>query len=133
MENQSCVKIVTEWDIVAARQLGRNVAKELGFGTVDQARITTAISELARNIYLYAGQGEMRIERIHDLGKKGLKITAIDKGPGIPDIRKVMEDGFSTSGGLGAGLPGVKRLMDEFDITSSVGEGTNIQAVKWLR
>ncbi|MGM7724401.1 anti-sigma regulatory factor [Metabacillus sp. Hm71] len=133
MENQSCVKIVTEWDIVAARQLGRNVAKELGFGTVDQARITTAISELARNIYLYAGQGEMRIERIHDLGKKGLKIIAIDKGPGIPDIRKVMEDGFSTSGGLGAGLPGVKRLMDEFDITSSVGEGTNIQAVKWLR
>ncbi|QGQ44078.1 anti-sigma regulatory factor [Metabacillus sediminilitoris] len=133
MENQSCVKIVTEWDIVAARQLGRNVAKELGFGTVDQARITTAISELARNIYLYAGHGEMWIERISDLGKKGLKITAIDKGPGIPDIRKVMEDGFSTSGGLGAGLPGVKRLMDDFDITSSVGEGTDIQAVKWLR
>lgn len=133
MENQSCVKIVTEWDIVAARQLGRNVAKELGFGTVDQARITTAISELARNIYLYAGQGEMRIERIQDLGKKGLKIIAIDNGPGIPDLRKVMEDGFSTSGGLGAGLPGVKRLMDDFDISSSVGEGTNIQAVKWLR
>jgi len=133
MENQSCVKIVTEWDIVAARQLGRNVAKELGFGTVDQARITTAISELARNIYLYAGQGEMHIERIQDLGKKGLKIIAIDSGPGIPDIRKVMEDGFSTSGGLGAGLPGVKRLMDDFDISSSVGEGTNIQAVKWLR
>jgi serine/threonine-protein kinase RsbT len=133
MENQSCVKIVTEWDIVAARQLGRNVAKELGFGTVDQARITTAISELARNIYLYAGQGEMQIERTYDRGKKGLKITAIDNGPGIPDIRKVMEDGFSTSGGLGAGLPGVKRLMDEFDITSSVGDGTNIQAVKWLR
>ncbi|MGM0877266.1 MAG: anti-sigma regulatory factor [Bacillota bacterium] len=133
MENQSCVKIVTEWDIVAARQLGRNVAKELGFGSVDQARITTAISELARNIYLYAGQGEMRIARINDLGKKGLKIIAIDDGPGIPDIRKVMEDGFSTSGGLGAGLPGVKRLMDDFDITSSVGEGTDIQAVKWLR
>jgi serine/threonine-protein kinase RsbT len=133
MENQSCVKIVTEWDIVAARQLGRNVAKELGFGTVDQARITTAISELARNIYLYAGKGEMRIDRIYDLGKKGLKITASDKGPGIPDIRKVMEDGFSTSGGLGAGLPGVRRLMDEFDITSSVGDGTDIKAVKWLR
>ncbi|WP_226671385.1 anti-sigma regulatory factor [Metabacillus litoralis] len=133
MENQSCVKIVTEWDIVAARQLGRNVAKELGFGTVDQARITTAISELARNIYLYAGQGEMRIERVNDLGKKGLKVVALDNGPGISDIRRVMEDGFSTSGGLGAGLPGVKRLMDGFDITSTVGEGTNIQAVKWLR
>lgn len=133
MDNQSCVKIVTEWDIVAARQLGRNVAKELGFGTVDQARITTAISELARNIYLYAGQGQICIERISEFGKQGLKIIAIDNGPGIPDIRKVMEDGFSTSGGLGAGLPGVKRLMDEFNIHSSKGEGTDIQAVKWLR
>ncbi|MFY4776730.1 anti-sigma regulatory factor [Metabacillus sp. RGM 3146] len=133
MDNQSCVKIVTEWDIVAARQLGRNVAKELGFGTVDQARITTAISELARNIYLYAGQGQICIERITEFGKQGLKIIAIDNGPGIPDIRKVMEDGFSTSGGLGAGLPGVKRLMDEFNIHSGIGEGTDIQAVKWLR
>lgn len=133
MENQSCVKIVTEWDIVAARQLGRNVAKELDFGTVDQARITTAISELARNIYLYAGQGDMQIDSINEDGKKGLRIRASDNGPGIPDIRKVMEDGFSTSGGLGAGLPGVKRLMDEFDITSSVGDGTIILAIKWLR
>ncbi|MDQ1143599.1 serine/threonine-protein kinase RsbT [Bacillus sp. SORGH_AS 510] len=133
MENESCVKIITEWDIVAARQLGRNVAKELGFGSVDQARITTAISELARNIYLYAGTGEIEIERITELGKSGLKVIASDSGPGIHDIRKVMEDGFTTSGGLGAGLPGVKRLMDEFMITSTVGEGTNIQVVKWLR
>jgi serine/threonine-protein kinase RsbT len=133
MENQSCVKIITEWDIVAARQLGRNVAKELGFGVVDQARITTAISELARNIYLYAGQGQICIEQISEYNKKGLKIIAIDNGPGIPDIRKVMEDGFSTSGGLGAGLPGVKRLMDEFSINTVLGEGTDIQAVKWLR
>ena len=133
MDNQSCVKIITEWDIVAARQLGRNVAKELGFGTVDQARITTAISELARNIYLYAGQGQICIEQTSEFSKKGLKIIAIDNGPGIPDIRKVMEDGFSTSGGLGAGLPGVKRLMDEFSINTVLGEGTDIQAVKWLR
>ncbi|KEZ47667.1 MULTISPECIES: anti-sigma regulatory factor [Metabacillus] len=133
MDNQSCVKIITEWDIVAARQLGRNVAKELGFGTVDQARITTAISELARNIYLYAGQGQICIEQISEFSKKGLKIIAIDNGPGIPDVRKVMEDGFSTSGGLGAGLPGVKRLMDEFSIDTVLGEGTDIQAVKWLR
>ncbi|MBU8880529.1 anti-sigma regulatory factor [Bacillus sp. FJAT-29790] len=133
MENESYVKIITEWDIVAARQLGRNIAKELGFGTVDQARITTSISELARNIYLYAGQGEIWIERINEFGKRGLIVVAVDNGPGIQDIRRVMEDGFSTSGGLGAGLPGVKRLMDEFDITSSTGEGTNIQVVKWLR
>ncbi|AYV69140.1 anti-sigma regulatory factor [Niallia circulans] len=133
MGDQSCVKIINEWDIVAARQLGRNLAKELGFGTVDQARITTAISELARNIYLYAGQGQICIEKLFDNGKAGLKLIAMDSGPGIKDIRQVMQDGFSTSGGLGAGLPGVKRLMDEFDIKTSIGDGTEIQAVKWLR
>jgi serine/threonine-protein kinase RsbT len=133
MENESSVKILSEWDIVAARQLGRNIAKELGFGTVDQTRITTAISELARNIYLYAGKGEIHFEPVNSLGKNGLKIIAVDYGPGIQDIRRVMEDGFSTSGGLGAGLPGVKRLMDEFDLISTLGEGTTIEAVKWLR
>ncbi|KAA0560667.1 anti-sigma regulatory factor [Rossellomorea aquimaris] len=133
MDSQSCVKITNEWDIVAARQLGRNVAKELGFGTVDQARITTAISELARNIYLYAGYGQICIEKLFDAGKKGVRIIALDEGPGITDIRKVMEDGYSTSGGLGAGLPGVKRLMDEFNVESVPGEGTDIRATKWLR
>ncbi|PSL28847.1 serine/threonine-protein kinase RsbT [Planomicrobium soli] len=133
MSNQSSVEILTEWDIVAARQLGRNVAKELGFGTVDQARITTAISELARNIYLYAGQGRIEIQRLTENGVKGILIIAADNGPGIPDIRKVMEDGFSTSGGLGAGLPGVKRLMDDFRIETILGEGTDIRATKWLR
>ncbi|WP_163102431.1 anti-sigma regulatory factor [Peribacillus alkalitolerans] len=133
MELQSCVKIINEWDIVAARQLGRNVAKELGFGTVDQARVTTAISELARNIYLYAGQGKVCIEKVYNNGKAGMKILATDEGPGIQDIRKVMEDGYTTSGGLGAGLPGVKRLMDEFSIDSTPGVGTDIRATKWLR
>ncbi|WP_445490559.1 anti-sigma regulatory factor [Niallia sp. 03133] len=133
MGDQSCVKIINEWDIVAARQLGRNVAKELGFGTVDQARITTAISELARNIYLYAGQGQICIEKLAENGKTGLLLSAVDNGPGIKDIRQVMQDGFSTSGGLGAGLPGVKRLMDEFNIETAVGQGTDIKAIKWLR
>lgn len=133
MENESYVKIISEWDIVEARQLGRNIAKELGFGTVDQARITTAISELARNIYLYAGEGEIHIEYLREFGRIGLKVTAMDQGPGIRDIRKVMEDGYSTSGGLGAGLPGVKRLMDNFDLISSPGKGTTIQVEKWLR
>ncbi|GIN22158.1 MAG TPA: anti-sigma regulatory factor [Bacillus bacterium] len=133
MELQSFVKILNEWDIVAVRQLGRNAAKELGFGVVDQARITTAISELARNIFLYAGDGKVTIDKVFSDGKKGLKIIAEDEGPGIADIRKVMEDGYSTSGGLGAGLPGVKRLMDEFDVQSQVGKGTVITAIKWLR
>ncbi|PFG02778.1 anti-sigma regulatory factor [Bacillus sp. es.036] len=133
MNIQSCVEVRNEWDIVTARQSGRNIAKELGFGTVDQARITTAISELARNIYLYAGSGEVAIERVENGGKFGLKIEASDSGPGIKDIRKVMEDGFTTSGGLGAGLPGVKRLMDEFTIDSKENEGTVITSIKWLR
>ncbi|WP_042352494.1 anti-sigma regulatory factor [Bacillus massiliigorillae] len=131
--DQSYIKIMNEWDIVAARQLGRNVAKELGFGIVDQARITTAISELARNIYLYAGQGMICIDKVQEHGEIGILIKASDEGPGILDIRKVMEDGYSTSGGLGAGLPGVKRLMDSFDIDSIPGKGTSISATKWLR
>jgi len=129
----SSVDIITEWDIVAARQLGRNEAKDVGFGTVDQARITTAISELARNIYLYAGKGKIEIRQITEGNLKGLLVIASDKGPGIVDVRKVMEDGYTTSGGLGAGLPGVKRLMDDFKIETVQGEGTTISASKLLR
>ena len=133
MNTKSTVDIVTEWDIVAARQLGRNEAKAIGFGAVDQARITTAISELARNIYLYARAGEVTIERISNEEKVGLRITAADQGPGISNLKKVMEDGYSTSGGLGAGLPGVKRLMDTMDIQSTVGDGTTIIIEKWVK
>ncbi|ENH96395.1 serine/threonine-protein kinase RsbT [Gracilibacillus halophilus YIM-C55.5] len=133
--SQSCVTINQEWDIVAARHMGREKSKELNIGTVDQARIATAISELARNIYLYTESGTICFEAIEDPHhyKKGLKIIAKDEGPGIKDISKVMEDGFSTSGGLGAGLPGVKRLMDSFDIISEEGKGTEVIAVKWSR
>ncbi|WP_100406110.1 anti-sigma regulatory factor [Bacillus solitudinis] len=137
MTIQSCVEVKNEWGIVAARQAGRTLSKEIGFGSVDQARITTAISELARNIYLYAKQGEICLEVVESNSKvgikKGIKIIAQDKGPGIPDLRQVMVDGFTTSNGLGAGLPGVKRLMDEFSIDSHVGEGTAITTTKWLR
>jgi len=132
MSEKSTIDIITEWDIVAARQTGRNIAKEIGFGTVDQARITTAISELARNIYLYARAGEIVIEQLVSDEKRGISITATDKGPGIDDVRKVMEDGYSTSGGLGAGLPGVKRLMDHIEIQSSMGKGTIVKVEKWL-
>ncbi|UPW82904.1 anti-sigma regulatory factor [Lysinibacillus sp. Ag94] len=133
MTIKSSVEIITEWDIVAARQLGRDEAKGLGFDTVDQARITTAISELARNIYLYARIGVIEIEKVEsDTGKK-IIVIATDQGPGIEDVRKVMEDGYSTSGGLGAGLPGVNRLMDNMVIQSVMGEGTTIRAEKWLR
>ncbi|HET7579380.1 MAG TPA: anti-sigma regulatory factor [Bacillales bacterium] len=129
----SCVEVHTEWDIVNARGLGRDLAKQLGFGTVDQARITTAVSELARNIYLYAPGGKICIESVNHPERRGLKMIASDTGPGIEDIGKAMEDGYTTSGGLGAGLPGVKRLMDEFTIHSSAGQGTEIITTKWLR
>ena len=132
MSEKSTIEIVTEWDIVAARQIGRNEAKAIGFDTVDQARITTAISELARNIYLYAKSGEITIERVRGENIEGIAITALDYGPGIVDVRRVLEEGYSTSGGLGAGLPGVKNLMDYIDIESQVGKGTIVKIEKWL-
>lgn len=133
MQVQTHVDIHSEWGIVAARQAGRKLAREIGFGSVDQARITTAISELARNIYLHANKGQIKIEEVTSSGKRGVKVIAIDEGPGIKDLRRVMEDGFTTSGGLGAGLPGVKRLMDEFNIDSEMNVGTSIMTIKWLR
>ncbi|MFD1067132.1 anti-sigma regulatory factor [Oceanobacillus locisalsi] len=133
MNPRSCVNIQKEWDIVGARQLGREMAKEIGFGNVDQARIATAVSELARNIYLYAENGQICFEHIYTNSQKGILMTAVDVGPGIQDVSRVMQDGYTTSGGLGAGLPGVKRLMDDFDIASTVGEGTQIKVIKWIR
>lgn len=132
MKIRSCIPINTESDIVKARQAGRDLAKKVGFGIVDQARITTAVSELARNIYMHAKNGEIIIESTDEEEKQGLKIIAKDRGPGIEDIRAAMEDGYSTSGGLGVGLPGVRRLMDEFFIDSKVNEGTEIIVIKWL-
>jgi serine/threonine-protein kinase RsbT len=107
------------------------LAKELGFGTIMQSRIATSISELARNIYLFAGTGTITIAEVEVNGKKGVQITATDSGPGIPDIRKALEDGYSTTGALGAGLPGVRRMMDDFMIHSKPGEGTQVVVVKW--
>lgn len=133
MAHQPSVKIQQEWDIVAARQLGRDIAKKAGIGSVDQARIATAISELARNIYLYTEGGIIDVEQIDNMEHKGISIIASDSGPGIEDLSKVMQDGYTTSRGLGAGLPGVKRLMDEFDIKSNIGQGTEVKAIKWLR
>jgi len=119
-------------DVVAARQLARKMAEELGFGLADQTRITAAVSELSRNIYLYAGKGRVVIKAISQSTKKGIEVVAEDKGPGIPDIDLAMQDGYSTSNSLGQGLPGTKRLMDEFEIKSQVGAGTTVTIRKWL-
>jgi serine/threonine-protein kinase RsbT len=129
--NSEAIQIERETDIVTARQVGRNMARQLGFGTIMQSRIATSISELARNIYLYAGAGTITIETVENEKHTGLKITAMDEGPGIADLRKALEDGYTTSGALGAGLPGVRRMMDEFQMESTLGKGTRAVVFKW--
>ncbi|WP_202080811.1 ATP-binding protein [Caldalkalibacillus salinus] len=133
MNIRSCVQVDSELDIVAARQTGREMAKDIGFSEVEQARIATAISELARNIFLYAHTGTICISYLEEEGQMGIQIESQDRGPGISDVQQAMEDGYTTSGGLGAGLPGVKRLMDSFHIQSQSGSGTQITGIKWLR
>jgi serine/threonine-protein kinase RsbT len=125
------VAINSDQDIVTARQRGRALAIELGFSTGDATLIATSISELARNIVSYARKGEIIFEVVHGSSKLGISITASDRGPGIWDIRQAMKDGFSTSGSLGLGLPGVRRLMDEFEISSEPGRGTIVTVKKW--
>lgn len=131
MREARIVEIVTELDIVTARKLGRDEAKEIGFNNVDQSRITTAIGELAKNILLYARVGKIVIEEIEEGGIKGIAITSIDKGQGISEVHKVLEDDYSSSN-TGAGLPAVKRLVDSIDIQSEMGKGTTVKVVKWL-
>jgi serine/threonine-protein kinase RsbT len=128
------VPVKTDLDIVAARVEGRNMAREMGFGTIDQARIATAISELARNVVLYAESGEVTIRMIiTEDHRKGLEVVCQDKGPGIPDLVLAQQDGYSTSDGLGMGLPGTKRLMDEFFIETELNVGTKVTVRKWMR
>jgi serine/threonine-protein kinase RsbT len=127
------VAIRSDADIVSARQQGRSLAAAIGFTATDATLIATAISELARNIVLYAGHGEVLMHSIEISHKKGIVICARDRGPGIRNIENVLRDGYSTSGGLGLGLPGVKRLMDEFAIESELRQGTTVTVKKWLR
>jgi serine/threonine-protein kinase RsbT len=126
------VAIRSDGDIVSARQQGRLLATSIGFGATDATLIATAISELARNIVMYAGQGEVVVRNVEISHRKGIVIVARDSGPGIRSIDDVLRDGYSTSGGLGLGLPGVKRLMDEFAIDSELGHGTMVTIKKWL-
>jgi serine/threonine-protein kinase RsbT len=125
------VPIVNEVDVVEARRSGRQLAAELGFGLSDQALIATAISELARNILQYAKRGELIIGIAHNGGRKGIDVVALDHGPGIPDPEKAMRDGYSTGSGLGLGLPGTRRIMDEFELDTEVGRGTRVAVKKW--
>lgn len=127
------VEIQLEADIVTARQKGRELAASRGFSSTDQTLIATAISEVARNIVLYARRGEIVVSPVDDGDRRGMLVIARDQGPGIANPELAMRDGFSTGNSLGLGLPGAKRLMDEFDLVSAPGKGTTITMKKWLR
>lgn len=126
-------RIQCEGDIVRARKIVRDAATAMGFGLTDVTRIVTAASELTRNIYHYAKCGCMRWRTVNESGKVGLELVFEDHGPGIPDLAKAMEPGYSTGKTLGMGLPGSKRLMDELTIESTVGQGTTVTVRKWRK
>jgi serine/threonine-protein kinase RsbT len=127
------VAIASDKDVVQARQTGRELAARAGFSSGDQTVIAAAISEIARNVLMYARQGELLISVVMNGDHSGVMIVARDHGPGIPDIERALRDGYSTSGGLGLGLPGAKRLMDDFEIVSAVQQGTTVTMRKWRR
>ena len=131
MQTVTC-PIVREVDVYVAIGRGRELATAIGFDDIDRTRIAIVILELTRNILAHAGRGELLLEALEQSGRRGIAVEARDRGPGIPDIALAMRDGYSTANTLGAGLPGVKRLMDSFEITSEVGVGTRARALKWL-
>jgi serine/threonine-protein kinase RsbT len=121
----------SEGDVVKVRQAVRQWAAELGFSLVDQTKVVTAASELARNVLVHGGGGSACLETLHEGTRKGLRLTFEDQGPGIPDIELALRDGYTTGGGLGLGLGGSKRLVNEFTIVSRVGEGTRVTITRW--
>ncbi len=128
----TAVPIASAADVVTARQRGRALAGRIGFNGSDLTVIATAISELARNILEYAAVGEIILGMAQKGSRMGIVIVAHDEGPGIPDVSKALQDGYTTGKGLGIGLPGVRRLMDDFEITSVVGGGTTVTVKKWI-
>ncbi len=133
MSDELRVPIRSEYDIVTARHQVRDLCTALNFSTGEQTLVATCVSELARNIVEYAGSGEMVMGLADNNGERGIVIVARDEGPGIPDIELAMKDGYSTSKGLGIGLPGCKRIMDDFAIVSKIGKGTTVTVKKWKR
>jgi serine/threonine-protein kinase RsbT len=132
-DGEASVAIARERDIVVARQKGRELAASAGFGATDQTLIATAISEVARNIVVYAGSGEVLIRIVSEGARRGVLVVASDRGPGIADTSLAMRDGYSTAKSLGVGLPGARRLMDDFTLESELGRGTTVTMRKWVR
>jgi serine/threonine-protein kinase RsbT len=132
VETSVHMAIASDLDIVLARKHARTLGAQLGFSAGELVMIATAVSEVARNIVLYAKGGEMSFQTMEEGGRKGLVIVAEDQGPGIADVTLAIQDGFSTGGGLGLGLPGTRRLMDDFQIVSELGKGTKVTLKKWV-
>ncbi len=133
MDAELKIPIESDADIVTARQEGRRLASLLDFSPSDLTVIAAAISEVARNIVEYATRGEVQVKLIERSGRRGVMVVAKDIGPGISDVALALQDGFSTSGSLGLGLPGARRLMDEFEIQTELGKGTQVTMRKWAR
>lgn len=131
LDHVTCIAINSDADIVRARQVGRKLAARAGCSATDLTMVATAISEVARNIVTYAYKGEIEMRLVDHRGRRSLMIVATDEGPGIEDIERALQDGFSTGAGLGLGLPGTRRLVDEFSITSEPGRGTKVVMYKW--
>lgn len=132
MQDEVRVAVESESDIVTARQRVRAMAAALGFSSTDQTLIALAVSEVARNIVSYATRGQVTLSEVDGGGRTGIRVVAKDDGPGIEDIGLAMRDGYSTTRSLGMGLPGAKRVTDEFEIDSAPGRGTTIRMTKWL-
>jgi len=133
MSDELAIAIASDVDVVSARQHGRELAAEVGFSAGEQTVIAAAIAEIARNILNYARRGAITLRIVLDGDRSGIIIVASDQGPGIPDVPRAMQDGYSTSGGLGLGLPGARRLMDEFEVVSAPRQGTTVTMKKWKR
>jgi len=118
-------------DVVHVRQVARQWSVQMGLGLVDQTKLVTAASELARNTVTYGGGGEVILEALNDSNRRGVRLTFTDQGPGIPDIALALKDGYTTGAGMGLGLGGAKRLVNEFNLVSHVGEGTRVSITKW--
>jgi serine/threonine-protein kinase RsbT len=131
MGDEVCLRLDAEQDLVVARAEGRTLALTLGFSRTDATLIATAISEIGRNILVHVGAGELRLSSVREDTRCGLVVTAVDKGPGIRDLDSALELGYASRGGLGLGLPGARRLMDEFDIQSDSDHGTTVTMTKW--
>jgi serine/threonine-protein kinase RsbT len=127
------VAIRTDADVVTARQEARTMGAGLGFSSTDLTLLATAISEVARNITTYAGEGEVSLRVLRENGREGIEVVATDRGPGIADVELAMQDGYTTGNGLGLGLPGTRRLVDDFELRTVPGAGTTIRLVKWAR